>query len=98
MIWAWIELGKKPEVEDLNLLVTVRLDQGTDMLKAWITQNNDSRLYLGGVGCLWEEGASRRLIHESTKTLEGLDWPLARVLALNLREHYKSYPDKRLQG
>ncbi|KAF4342270.1 hypothetical protein FBEOM_3782 [Fusarium beomiforme] len=98
MIWAWIELGKKPEVEDLNLLVTIRLDQGTDTLKAWIAHDNDSRLYLGGVGCLWEEGASRRLIHESTKTLEGFDWPLARALALNLREHYESYTDKSLQG
>jgi hypothetical protein len=102
MVWAWIELGEKPGVEDMKLLVTVRLDQDSDLLKTWVIHNNDSRLYIGGVGCLWEEGASRRLIHESGKTLEGLDWPLARALALNLREHYKSfrqvYPDQRLEG
>ncbi|KAH7147319.1 hypothetical protein DER46DRAFT_514833 [Fusarium sp. MPI-SDFR-AT-0072] len=100
MIWAWIELGKRPEVADLNLLSTVRLDEGNDLLKAWITNNKDRRLYLGGVGCLWEEGASRRLVHESAKTLEGLDWPQGQVLASTLQEHYKSfhqnYLDKRV--
>jgi hypothetical protein len=91
MIWAWIELGKRPEVEDLNSLSTVRLDDDNDLLKAWMTHNEDTRLYLGGVGCLWEEGASGRLVYESTNTLECLDWPQARVLAFTMREHYKSF-------
>ncbi|SCO78495.1 uncharacterized protein FRV6_02708 [Fusarium oxysporum] len=91
LIWAWIELGNRPEVDDMDLLVTVRLDEGKDHMKEWINNNEDRRLYLGGVGCLWDKGAGRRLLHESTNTLDGLDWPAAPVVASILREHYKSF-------
>ncbi|KAI1694099.1 hypothetical protein Ddc_22357 [Ditylenchus destructor] len=74
----------------MDLLLTVRLDEGKDYLKEWINNNEDRRLYLGGVGCLWDEGAGRRLIHESANTLDGFNWPAAQVVASILREHYKS--------
>ncbi|KAF5624793.1 uncharacterized protein FTJAE_10140 [Fusarium tjaetaba] len=91
LIWAWIELGNKPKVDDIDLLLTVRLDEGKDYLKEWINTNEERRLYLGGVGCLWDKGAGRRLLHESTNTLDGFDWPAAQAIASILREHYKSF-------
>ncbi|EWG55843.1 hypothetical protein FVEG_17606 [Fusarium verticillioides 7600] len=91
LIWAWVELGSRPEVNDMDLLLTVRLDEGNDSTKEWINNNEDRRLYLGGVGCLWDEGAGRRLIHESANTLHGFNWPAAQVVASILREHYKSF-------
>ncbi|KAF4416155.1 hypothetical protein FACUT_12810 [Fusarium acutatum] len=91
LIWAWIELGNRPEVDDMDLLSTVRLDEGKDHMKEWINNNDHRRLYLGGVGCLWDKGAGRRLLHESTNTLDGFDWPAAQVVASILREHYRSF-------
>ncbi|KAL2071345.1 hypothetical protein VTL71DRAFT_12580 [Oculimacula yallundae] len=91
LIWAWIELGNRPEVNDMDLLLTVRLDEGKDHIKEWINNNEDRRLYLGGVGCLWDKGAGQRLLYESTNTLDSFDWPAAQVVASILREHYKSF-------
>jgi hypothetical protein len=91
LIWAWIELGNRPEVDDMDLLSTVRLDEGKDHMKEWINNNDHRRLDLGGVGCLWEKGADRRLLHESTNTLDGFDWPAAQVIASILRQHYRSF-------
>lgn len=91
LIWAWIELGNRPEVDDMDLLLTVRLDKGKDHIKEWINDNDERRLYLGGVGCLWDKGADRRLLHESTNTLDSFDWPAAHTIASILREHYRSF-------
>lgn len=91
LIWAWIELGNRPEVDDVDLLFTVRLDEGKDHMKEWINNSEDRRLYLGGVGCLWDRGAGRRLLHESTNTLDSFDWPAAQMVASILREHYRSF-------
>ncbi|KAI1052656.1 hypothetical protein LB507_009793 [Fusarium sp. FIESC RH6] len=91
LIWAWIELGNRPQVDDVDLLLTVRLDEGKGHMKEWINNNEDRRLYLSGVGCLWDRGAGRRLLHESTNTLDNFDWPAAQIVASILREHYMSF-------
>ncbi|CCT74220.1 uncharacterized protein FFUJ_10263 [Fusarium fujikuroi IMI 58289] len=91
LIWAWIKLGNRPEVDDMDLLLTVRLDEGKDHIKEWINNNEERRLYLGGVGCLWDMGADRRLLQESTNTLDSFDWPAAHTIASILREHYRSF-------
>ncbi|UPK97099.1 hypothetical protein LCI18_008034 [Fusarium solani-melongenae] len=60
-IWAWIELGQRPATEEVSKLPTVRLDDFDEETKDWYTDGQHKRIYLGGVGCLWDRGASNRL-------------------------------------
>ncbi|RGP60201.1 hypothetical protein FSPOR_10790 [Fusarium sporotrichioides] len=77
-IWALVKLSDKPSLEALDTLPSLRLDKMDDEMKAWAAGAEQKRLYLGGVGLLWHEGAIGRLVRETANLLEkSMAWPQA---------------------
>ncbi|RSL41204.1 hypothetical protein CEP53_012901 [Fusarium sp. AF-6] len=93
-IWAWIELGERPKTEDVNKLPTIRLDDFDKETRAWSTDGEHKRLYLGGVGCLWDRSASGRLVSETVRILKASPWPETAVISRVLQQKHNSLVGK----
>lgn len=93
-IWAWIELGERPAAEDVNKLPTIRLDDFDKETRGWSTDGGHKRIYLGGVGCLWDCGVSKRLVSETVQILKRSSWPETAITSRVLQQKHSSLVDK----
>ncbi|KAE9571786.1 hypothetical protein CGMCC3_g12112 [Colletotrichum fructicola] len=106
-LWMFTALGKhnKPDSSSRSLLqsspasdetprfVTLRLDKEIQeqMLVKWTSGDRGMRPYMGGVGSLIEQGASRRLVQESQRIFSSqTGWSLSIAIGMVVRAQYKN--------
>ncbi|OGM49782.1 hypothetical protein ABOM_001551 [Aspergillus bombycis] len=93
---ALVELQHRHDSKESDYMPTVRLDRGSTDVTVWATSTAVKRLYLGGVGCLWDGTAIERLLRVTAGILEGgMAWPQAQVAAPALGQHYYSWQHMR---
>ncbi|KAF3800930.1 hypothetical protein GCG54_00010204 [Colletotrichum gloeosporioides] len=106
-LWMFTALGKhnkadsssrsllqsSPASDGTPKLVTLRLDKEIEeeTLVKWTSGDRGMRPYMGGVGSLIEQGASRRLVQESQRIFSlQTGWSLSIAIGMVVRAQYKN--------